>query len=207
MPSTGRRRSAAERVAQIADAACRLALQTGLSGVTLRAVAHEIGVAPGLVAHYAPSMEALVAETFATIVSEELAEVVALARAREGPSAALATVLTSLLQHTRSEVTLIWVQSWAMGERNPDLAQRVREQMDHWRAFLALLIEEGRDRHEFQCEDPQAVAAQVLGMIDGLNAHGLVAWQREQERTRLLLRSVETMLGMNSGDLIEPVSG
>jgi AcrR family transcriptional regulator len=63
MPSTPTRRSAAERVAQIADAARAIAIESGLSAVTLRAVASEVGVAPALVAHYAPSMDDLVADT------------------------------------------------------------------------------------------------------------------------------------------------
>uniref|UniRef100_UPI0035B20C3D TetR family transcriptional regulator n=1 Tax=Microbacterium sp. TaxID=51671 RepID=UPI0035B20C3D len=63
MPSTATRRSAAERLQQISSAAQALAREAGLSAVTLRAVATEIGVAPALVAHYVPSMDALVGDT------------------------------------------------------------------------------------------------------------------------------------------------
>lgn len=202
MPSTATRRSAAERVEQISSAAQSLAREAGLSAVTLRAVATEIGVAPALVAHYVPSMDALVGDTFAAVVGDELAEVDELARSRSGAAEALAAVLASLLDEGRAEVTLIWVQSWSLGGRNDALAARVREQMDAWRTFLAGVIDDGRRAGAFRCDDPGAIAAQILGMVDGLNAHSLVAWQDASERTRLLLRSVEAMLDLEAGTLV-----
>ena len=202
MPSTATRRSAAERVEQISSAAQSLAREAGLSAVTLRAVATEIGVAPALVAHYVPSMDALVGDTFAAVVGDELAEVEELARSRSGAAEALAAVLASLLDEGRAEVTLIWVQSWSLGGRNDALAGRVREQMDAWRTFLAGVIDDGRRAGAFRCDDPGAIAAQILGMVDGLNAHSLVAWQDASERTRLLLRSVEAMLDLDPGALV-----
>lgn len=207
MPSTPTRRSAAERVAQIADAARAIALEAGLSAVTLRAVATEVGVAPALVAHYAPSMDELVADTFAAVVGDELAEVDELARRQAAPDRALAEVLASLLDEGRTEVTLVWVQSWSLGRRNEALAARVREQMDAWRRFLGEVIARGCAAGRFRCDDPDAVAAQTLGMVDGLNAHSLVAWQDASERVRLLLRSVEAMLDLPPGALAETRAG
>lgn len=193
-------------MAQIAAAAQSLAREAGLSAVTLRAVATEIGVAPALVAHYVPSMDALVGDTFAAIVGDELAEVEQLAVSEATASASLAAVLTSLLDEGRAEVTLIWVQSWSLGGRNEALAERVREQMDAWRAFLAGVIDRGRAAGEFRCDEPAAIAGQILGMVDGLNAHSLVAWQNASERTRLLLRSVEAMLDLPAGALASSVT-
>ena len=203
MSSIRTRRSAGERIAEIADAARSIALESGLSAVTLRGVAQHMGVASGLVAHYAPNMNELVAETFAAIVGAELTELRQLADAEDGRSAALVSVLGSMLDEDRSDVTLIWVQSWALGGRNPALAESVREQMDLWRSFLAGLLAEGHRAGEFRCDDPIAIAGQVLGMIDGLNAHSLVGWQHPRERTELLMRSVESMLGLSPGTLID----
>src|SRR5690242_10635399 len=101
MPSTPTRRSAAERVAQIAVAARSIALEAGLDAVTLRAVATEVGVAPALVAHYVPSMDELVADTFAAVVGDELAEVAELAHRASAPVEALSAVLASLLDDGR----------------------------------------------------------------------------------------------------------
>jgi AcrR family transcriptional regulator len=201
MSSTRTRRSAAERIAEIGAAARALALESGLSAVTLRGVAQRMGVGSALVAHYAPSMNDLVAETFTAVVGAELQEFERLSAGGGDPLHALATVLVGMLDEERSDVTLIWVQSWALGGRNPALAASVRDQMDRWRTFLARLIGDGRRAGELVCEDAVAVAGQVLGMIDGLNAHSLVGWQRPHERTELLLRSVESMLGAPPGAL------
>jgi len=202
MSSTRTRRSASERVAEIGDAARAIALQSGLSAVTLRGVAQHMGVASALVAHYAPSMNDLVAETFDSIVGAELTEFEQLAASADGPSAGLVSVLAGMLDEDRSDVTLIWVQSWALGGRNAALAESVRQQMDLWRSFLAELIADGRRAGELRCDDPVAIAGQVLGMIDGLNAHSLVGWQHPRERTELLMGSVESMLGLSPGALI-----
>lgn len=202
MPSTATRRSAAERIAQISAAARSLALGAGLGAVTLRAIAADVGVAPALVAHYVPSMDALVAETFAAIVGDELAEVEQLGREQSSAASSLAAVLASLLDDRRAEVTLVWVQSWSLGRRNEPLAVRVREQMDAWRAFLAGVLAAGGRTGEFRFDDPDAIAGQILGMVDGLNAHSLVAWQDASERTALLLRSVEAMVDLEAGALI-----
>ncbi|HZW41343.1 MAG TPA: TetR family transcriptional regulator, partial [Agromyces sp.] len=61
------RKSPAERSAEIADAARSIALEQGLAAVTLRSIAARIDVAPALVAHYEPNMEALIASTFAGV--------------------------------------------------------------------------------------------------------------------------------------------
>ena len=119
------------------------------------------------------------------------------------PAGALTAVLVSLLDERRADVTLIWVQSWSLGGRNDVLARCVREQMDAWRVFLAGVIERGRAGGALRCDDPLTVAGQILGMVDGLNAHSLVAWQDATERTRLLLRSVEAMLDLAPGALVE----
>ena len=72
------RKSPAERRAEITATAREIALADGLDALTLRAVAGRMGVASGLVAHYEPSMDELVAATFGDLVSQELADVVAL---------------------------------------------------------------------------------------------------------------------------------
>lgn len=198
MPSTDRRRlPAAERRAQIAAAARAVALRDGLGAVTLRGVATEAGVASALVAHYAPSMDVLVAETFARVVADELDEVTALTSGR-APEA-LGTLLATLLAGGREDVTSIWVEAWAMGRRNPDLAAAVREQMDRWHAALAGIVARGVAAGDLAADDPDAVAWHVLGMIDGLNAHALARWRRDDARLALAARAVEAMVGLPPG--------
>lgn len=196
-----RRRPPAERRAELAAAARDLALAEGLAAVTLRGVAARAGVTPALVAHYHPVMDELVASAFAGIVSAELTEVEALLRTRPDPTSRIAALVATLLDGTRDEVTVVWVEAWALGRRNDALAQAVREQMDAWQAVIRDVVEEGVASGAFTAEDPATVSWLLLGMIDGLNAQGLVRWGGTGDRGPLLAGAVEGMLGLGRGVL------
>ena len=198
------RKSPAERAAEIADAAHELALEQGLSAVTLRAVAARVDVAPALVAHYEPDMQALIASTFASIVAAELAEVDALVAGLPTPRERLAAMLATLLDGSRDDVTVIWVEAWAMGRRNEALAASVRDEMDAWQAMIRGVVEAGVASGDFETDDAAAAAWQLLGMIDGLNAQALVRWGDAADRGSLISHAVEGMLGLERGALAPP---
>lgn len=195
------RRSPAERRAEIAAAATALALDSGLDAITLRAVAGRIGVAPGLVAHYAPSMDDLVADTFGELVAGELREVVELMARVEHPARRIGILLDTLLDGSRDDITLVWVQAWGMGARSEALAARVRAEMDDWKSAIAVEIERGMDAGAFASGDAAAVAWHLLAMIDGLNAHSLVRWNDLPDRRALTARAVAGLLGVDSAAL------
>ncbi len=195
------RKTPAERRAEITATAREIALADGLDALTLRAVAGRMGVASGLVAHYEPSMDELVAATFGDLVSQELADVVALMHREEQATRRLAVLLRTLLDGSRGDITLVWVQAWGMGARNDALAARVRAEMDAWQEALASEIGRGMDAGEFARDDPHAVAWYLLALIDGLNAHSLVRWNVEPARRTLTERAVAGLLGIDDSAL------
>lgn len=195
------RKSPGERAAEIADAARDLALEQGLTAVTLRAVAARIDVAPALVAHYEPNMDSLVAATFATIVASEIDEVDDLLAELPTPTARIAALIDTLLDGTRDDVTVVWVEAWGLGRRNDALAASVREQMDAWQRVVQGVVEEGLASGEFEAPDAASVAWQLLGMIDGLNAQALVRWGDAGARGSLIGHALEVMLGLARGSL------
>lgn len=198
------RMSPAERALSIANAARELALEAGLSAVTLRAVGARAGVAPALVAHYVPSMDVLIARTFGSVVTAEIAEIEALLDGMPGPRAQLGALVRTILDGSRDDVTLVWVEAWALGRRNETLAAEVRAQMDAWQGVIQDVIEAGIAAGEFDTDDPAAVAWQLLGMVDGLNAQALVRWGDTSDRGSLISHAVEGMLGLPRGALDEP---
>ncbi|MDN4597045.1 TetR/AcrR family transcriptional regulator [Leifsonia virtsii] len=199
--SRAARRPPAERRAELSAAARDVALADGLAAVTLRGVAARAGVASALVAHYHPAMDELVASAFTAVVGAELAEVRALLAASEGATAQLAALVGTLLDGSRDDVTLVWVEAWALGRRNEALAAAVREQMDAWQELILGIVEEGVSAGEFTVADPAQTAWQLLGMIDGLNAQALVRWGAGGDRAPALARAVEGMLGVSPGAL------
>ena len=196
------RKTPAERAAEIAEAAKEIALEQGLSAITLRNVAARVGVASGLVAHYQPNAEALVAGIFSTIVAAETEEVAGLLEKQQTPLEQLGMLLETLMDVSRLDVTAIWVEAWTLGRRNEALATCVREQMDAWQAVVQGVVEAGIDAGEFDTFDAPSVAWQILGMVDGLNAQALVRWDGVSDRGTHLARAVEGMVGAARGSLV-----
>lgn len=191
----------AERVKDIVVAARQLALEQGLTALTLRSVASRAGVAHGLIVHYVSSMDALIAQTYSTIASTEIGEIHEILSSLRTPRSRIAALITTLLDGTRDDTTTIWVEGWALGRRNETLAVAVREQSDAWQAVFSGVIEEGVIAGDFATDDPAAVAWQLLGMIDGLNAQALVRRGHETHRGSLVCGVAEGMLGLERGDL------
>lgn len=190
------RKTPEQRRAEVAEAACVIALEDGLDAVTLRSVAARVGVAPGLVAHYIPSMDVLIAETFGEIVAGELRSVVALMAGADGAPQRLGLLIDTVLDGARRDVTLVWVQGWALGSRNDALAARVRSEMDAWQRAIAVEITRGQDAGDVGAVDADAIAWHLLAMIDGLGAHGLVRWREHPDRAVLTRRVLAGLLGV-----------
>ncbi len=183
-----------QRERAILDAAVDLARQGGIAGLTVRTVAAAAGVTPALVAHYRPSMDAFVAEVFGAIVGAEREEVVAVGRAGTGLRARITRVVETLLDGDRDDVTLVWVQAWAAGARNDELAARVRLEMDLWQQDLERIVADGVAAEEISAERAEGAAWLLLATVDGMNAHSLVKWAPE-DRGALARRTIAALLG------------
>ena len=98
------RKSPTERSAEILAAATELARDQGLSALTLRAVAERAGVASGLIAHYHPSVDDLVARVYSDLVATEIREVEELIAEHDRPAERMAALIETLLDGTRDAV-------------------------------------------------------------------------------------------------------
>jgi AcrR family transcriptional regulator len=197
------RKSPEERASDIFTAARSVALREGLSALSQRSIASEAGTAPALVTHYFPSMELLLAQVFSDIVSEELADVMNLATSQQSITRSLAAIIETVLDGSREDVTVVWVDAWSIGRRMPQLAHSIREQMDAWHIALTSLINDGIQQGEFTTPeiDVDSIARQVFGMVDGLNAHALVNYTEDGQRLHLISRALEIELGLPVGSL------
>jgi AcrR family transcriptional regulator len=180
-----------------------VALRDGLSALTQRAVAAEAGIAPALVTHYWPSMEQLIATTFGEIVAEEILDVMSLASQEQSVTNSLRAIISAVLDGSRDDVTVVWVDAWSLGRRMPILAAMIREQMNAWHKSLTEVIDEGITSGEFTSPeiDVYSIARQIFGMVDGLNAHALVDFSEDGQRLHLISRALELELGLPAGKL------
>lgn len=195
------RQSPEKRAEQIFLAAVDLALESGLNAVTLRAVARRADVATSLVAHYHPSMDSLIASAFRYIVASEKEEVTGLLATLPSSGVQAAFLFSTLLEDTRHDVTLVWVEAWVLGRRNDGLAAIIEEQMDAWHGVILDVITRGLRDGVFRTDEPDLVAWQLLGMIDGLAAHALVRGADGQVFAAQLARAGEALLGAAPGSL------
>lgn len=198
-PRTRTRKAPAERAAEIIAAATAIARENGLSAVTLRAVAERVGVASGLVAHYEPSMDELVARVYAALVGEEVREVERLVASAPDPAAQLAALFGTLMEDGREDLTVVWVEGWAMARRNVPLAAAVREQMQQWQTLVEGIVAAGCRTGEFATTEPGEVAWQLIGMIDGLNAQSLARGTDTSRFAARTARAAEALVGAQPG--------
>lgn len=195
------RKSPQQRSREIRDVALEIAREQGLSALTQRAVAARAGVASGLVAHYAGSMEDLVAEAFREVTAAELADVRSDVETVGSAASKLARLIETTLDSGHDDVSLVWVDAWSLGRGSRALAEAIDEQMTAWQGLIAEVVEGGNVAGDFATEDVAAVAWQILAMVDGLTAHALTRGTAAQQFAWRLAQASEVLVGAPAGSI------
>ena len=138
-------RSAAEE--SLLDAAERLLVEVGYSGITTRRLAEEAGVNHGLVHYYFGSNENLLVRTLERF-TERLIE-----RQRELYAADMPFLekwRTAMRYLISEDVTYekVWLELQAMAWNHSDLRERLARVNDEWRAVLTEAFEQARREHD-----------------------------------------------------------
>lgn len=195
------RLTAEQRGTAILEAAIGIAREHGLSAVTLRSIAGRLDVASGLITHYEPSMDGLIARVFQRIVGAELLELREELRGFSDPIARMRAFIVTLLGGGRESVTVVWIEAYALGRRNPALRNAVQAESRAWTKFVSELIQAGVSDGLFRVDDVGSVAWQLVGMIDGLNAQALVRETDTVSYVAQMARASEALLGAKTGSL------
>ena len=156
----------ARRAALIA-ACARVLAREGAHGTSVRAIALEAGVSPGLVGHYFPGIDALVAATYAQVGARvDAAHDAAVAAAGEDPRARLEAFVTASFAEpvASGELLATWIAFWSLVRARADIAALHDAQYAAYRARLEGLLaacglEDARRRH---------AAIALTALIDGL---------------------------------------
>ncbi|WP_087930879.1 TetR/AcrR family transcriptional regulator [Streptomyces albireticuli] len=158
----------------VSEAVWRVLAAQGFGGLTLRAVATELGATTGLLTHYFPAKRDLVAYAL------DLLEQRSAARPRRAAGAGLAAVRAALLDilpltAEATDANRIWVSSWDVALADPalsgDHARRYAESRDK----LCALVAEAQRLGELPAGDPAGVAAGTQAFVLGLVVQALFA--------------------------------
>jgi AcrR family transcriptional regulator len=158
------RKSATDRQDEILRATLRVVARKGFTAVTLRDVASEIGVSHGLVNHYFPERDELVAQAFDLAATEEHE------RWREEFSGDRDPIerLAEFCDPPEREHYLIWIDAWSEAPRNPALRTSLRRHHRAWEAVVLRALTDGVASDLLSCPDPEAAARSILAHFDGL---------------------------------------
>jgi AcrR family transcriptional regulator len=176
------------------DAAERLLIEVGYSGITTRRVAEEAGANHGLVHYYFGSMENLfvrVLERFTERLIARQREMYA--RSDISGLEKWRTAMAFMESDLAAGYPKIWLELQALGWNQPDIAERVGRVNAQWRAVLReafdeMMDEYGLDRERFPLE---AMVGLVMTFNVGIMVErlsGITAGHRD------LLRMVERWL-------------
>jgi TetR/AcrR family transcriptional regulator, transcriptional repressor of bet genes len=165
----GVRAPEAERRQQIVDAGLRVAARDRLEGLTVRRVAAEAGLSPGLVYFHLTDKETLL-----LAVLDRLIE-------RLVPRPDLGSPLSArdlLIDHVRSEVAHLpedrelvelFLDFWVMGTRHPAVRGRIADALVAYRRALVPLAEDviAEEPVRFAGTTAERLAAMVVAFVHG----------------------------------------
>jgi len=168
MPAKGDHQA---RRADVAEAVWRVLAAHGFGGLTLRAVATELGASTGLLTHYFRNKQELV--RYAHEIAAERSE----SRARLTTSipglAQLRVALMNVLPLTPEVAAMsrVWVSFWDAALDDPSLHEAQRQRYAGWRSRLEKTIRDAGD--VFAGRDPAEVAVTCAAFTHGLVVQAL----------------------------------
>jgi AcrR family transcriptional regulator len=177
------RRGATVRREEILASTVELIDANGLAQTRVKDVAAALGISPGLVFYHFETKDALLAEAFRHAVRQDLALLERALRRATDPVDRLRRILALYGPQGRAAGWRVWIDAWALAQREPAIRRVLRHLDDEWAASLLDTVERGVADGQFVCPDPRAAVARIGGLLDGLSVAALV--YRTVTRTQL----------------------
>ncbi|MFF2079924.1 TetR/AcrR family transcriptional regulator [Kitasatospora sp. NPDC058162] len=171
------------RRSEVSEGVWRVLSTRGFEGLTLRAVAAELGASTGLLTHYFPNKRALLSHALEELDRRSAARPRRLAPADGTPPppeglarlrAALLDVLP--LDEATESGNRIWVSSWDVALADPELAAAHAGRYARSRVALTALVADAQRLGELPAgADPAGLAAGAQAFVLGLVVQSLFA--------------------------------
>jgi AcrR family transcriptional regulator len=189
----------AARREAIIDATLAVMVRKGLAATTVRDVAEEMVVSPGLVHHYFDSMDDLLATAFERAAEEGMAQTRAAMSVVGDPPGKLRAFFASYTRAEQDWAFQLWLDAWAEASRRPAVRATSYRLNVAWQQLVVAVIEEGVSSGAFTCGDPDGAAWRILSLLDGLalqtvahrvaiDRESVVAWSAAQAEQELGLQ-------------------
>jgi TetR/AcrR family transcriptional regulator, transcriptional repressor of bet genes len=175
-----------QRRAQIVEAALTVAARDRLDRLTVRRVAAEAGLSPGLVFHHFTDKDTLLLAVLDHLIARTIPSVVAQPASGDGhlgastpptapPTTSAGDLLLELVRRDLAridedrELIELFFDFWVMGTRHPEVRSRIAGALRSYRTALrplaAAVVAEEADR--FASTGPERVAALVVAFVLG----------------------------------------
>jgi len=162
------RKPPGERRAEILAEAARIALTEGLERVTLRGVAEQLGVRPGLIGHYFPAVQDLVIAAFELAIKGERE---AMFPGDGSPLEQIAHLVHRIESRRADDLARLWLNARHLSRFSEDLLDSIEEQEALDRARLTALIESGVAAGQFATADAEASCIRIFMAIDAFGCY------------------------------------
>ncbi|MFV0131499.1 TetR/AcrR family transcriptional regulator [Streptomyces sp. HMX112] len=188
---------------EVSEAVWRVLAARGFGGLTLRAVAAELGATTGLLTHYFPTKDDLVTHALGLLERRTSS------RPRRAPGQGLRAVRAWLLDvlpltAEAADSNRIWVSSWDTALADPELREEYAGKYARGRDTLRELVAEAQRLGELPPGDPARVAAGAQAFALGLAVQAVLDPTGFPSRRQTeLLDDYVAALGCRSGDSAE----
>lgn len=177
------RRSVEVRREEILSTTVELLDRLGLADTRVADVAVALDVSPALVFYHFGTKDDLVAEAFAHAAGQDL-DRLEKAAAGDDPVERLRRVLRLYGPTGRATGWRIWIDAWAVAQRDPGIRKVLKRLDNRWQDILHGVVEDGVASGVFTCPDPGATVARLSALVDGLSVAVVVHRTVSREQLR-----------------------
>jgi AcrR family transcriptional regulator len=170
----GSRHAVDVRRDQILTVTVDLIDRIGLASVRVADVAGELGVSPALVFYHFGTKGALLAEAFEYAVDRDEDDLHRAVHSGGDATARMRRVLRVFGPSGSATGWRVWIDAWALAQRDPRLRKVLRRLDDRWTAAMEEVVRAGVEEGTFTCADPRSAVARCSALFDGLAVAALV---------------------------------
>lgn len=177
----------------ILDAAERIITQRGYSGLSMRELARESGLAKGTIYHHFRDKRDVCLRMIERVMDASRARVTAAAEGPGGYRQRLQALIETYFDLIRDRRPVILATLRELSEEDREARSLFREHSRGLIEPIAGIITEGMAAGEFRRVDPELSALSLLGMMNGFVAHRLLVDETEIE-ARTIEHTLELFL-------------